>query len=76
MMVGADIGEVRAASGRTPTVPRLVIHRLSFGQDDPHGTHPKVISLEVRGGEIVGIAGVAGNGQENFSRCSLSKSSA
>jgi general nucleoside transport system ATP-binding protein len=66
MMVGADIGEVKAASGRTPTVPRLVIHRLSFEPDDPHGTHLKDISLEVRGGEIVGIAGVAGNGQDEF----------
>src|SRR5580692_7488579 len=30
MMVGADIGEVKAASGREPSVPRLVIHRLSL----------------------------------------------
>src|SRR3984957_8462908 len=66
MMVGADIGKVKAVSGRTPTVPRLVIHRLSFEPDDPHGTHLKDISLEVRGGEIVGIAGVAGNGQDEF----------
>src|SRR3984957_9502824 len=66
MMVGADIGEVKAASGRTPTVPRLVIHRLSLEPDDPHGTHLQSISLEVRGGEIVGIAGVAGNGQDEL----------
>jgi general nucleoside transport system ATP-binding protein len=66
MMVGADIGEVKAASGRTPTVPRLVIHRLSLEPDDPHGTHLQEISLEVRGGEIVGIAGVAGNGQDEL----------
>src|ERR1700722_8818850 len=66
MMVGAEIGEVKAASGRSPTVPRLVIHQLSLAPDDPHGTHLDSVSLEVRGGEIVGIAGVSGNGQDEL----------
>ena len=66
MMVGGEISEVRAASGRSATVPRLVIHKLSLEPDDPHGTRLKDISLEVRGGEIVGIAGVAGNGQDEL----------
>jgi ABC-type uncharacterized transport system ATPase subunit len=66
MMVGADIGEVKAASGREASVPRLVIHHLSMKPDDPHGTHLDDVSLEVRGGEIVGIAGVAGNGQDEL----------
>ncbi len=66
MMVGAEIGEVKAASGRRPTVPRLVIHQLSLAPDDPHGTHLDQVSLEVRGGEIVGIAGVSGNGQDEL----------
>ncbi len=38
MMVGAEIGEVKAASGRGASVPRLVIHKLSLEPDDPHGT--------------------------------------
>ena len=63
MMVGADIGEVKAASDRKVSVPRLVIHKLSLEPDDPHGTRLQEVSLEVRGGEIVGIAGVSGNGQ-------------
>jgi ABC-type uncharacterized transport system ATPase subunit len=66
MMVGSDIGEVKAASGRVASVPRLVIHKLSLEPDDPHGTHLDDVSLEVRGGEIVGIAGVAGNGQDEL----------
>ena len=66
MMVGAEIGEVKAASGRGVSAPRLVIHKLSLEPDDPHGTRLKEVSLEVRGGEIVGIAGVAGNGQDEL----------
>jgi ABC-type uncharacterized transport system ATPase subunit len=66
MMVGADIGEVKAMSGRGVSVPRLVIHKLSLEPDDPHGTHLEEVSLEVRGGEIVGIAGVSGNGQDEL----------
>lgn len=66
MMVGAEIGEVKAASGRGVSVPRLVIHQLSLQPDDPHGTHLDQVSLEVRGGEVVGIAGVSGNGQDEL----------
>jgi simple sugar transport system ATP-binding protein len=66
MMVGADIGEVKAASGRKPGVPRLIIRDLSLEPDDPHGVRLQSMGLEVRGGEIVGIAGVAGNGQDEF----------
>jgi simple sugar transport system ATP-binding protein len=66
MMVGADIGEVRAAAGRTAGVPRFVIRDLTLDPDDPHGVRLDTISLEVRGGEIVGIAGVSGNGQDEL----------
>src|ERR1700761_3279135 len=53
MMGGGNIGEVKAASGRSTTTPRLVIYKLSLEPDDPHGTRLVDISLEVRGGEIV-----------------------
>ncbi len=66
MMVGADIGEVKSKTVRATTIPRLVINDLSLEPDDPHGTYLKNISLEVKGGEILGIAGVAGNGQDEF----------
>src|SRR5215467_1973008 len=66
MMVGGDVGEVRAASGRSATVPRLVVTGLTLAPDDPHGARLDAISLEVRGGEILGIAGVAGNGQDEL----------
>ena len=67
MMVGAEIGEVKAAAGEPRRRRRaLVVHKLSLEPDDPHGTRLKDISLDVRGGEIVGIAGVAGNGQDEL----------
>jgi general nucleoside transport system ATP-binding protein len=65
MMVGAEIGEVKTA-GQRASAPRLVIRQLSLVPDDPHGTRLADISLEVCGGEIVGIAGVAGNGQDEL----------
>jgi simple sugar transport system ATP-binding protein len=43
-----------------------VIKQLSLEPDDPHGTHLQEVSLEVCGGEILGIAGVSGNGQDEL----------
>src|SRR5262249_22299884 len=66
MMVGTEVGPVRAARSRHAAAPRLVVEDLSLEPDDPHGTRLKSISLAVRGGEILGIAGVAGNGQDEL----------
>src|SRR4030081_747016 len=66
MMVGVDIKEVKAAAGRKITVPRLVVADLSMEPDDPHGVRLAHISLELKGGEILGLAGVAGNGQDEL----------
>ena len=66
MMVGAEIKEVKASAGRKTTVPRLVVIDLSLEPDDPHGVRLQHISLELKGGEILGIAGVAGNGQDEL----------
>ena len=66
MMVGADIGEVRAGSGRAMGALRLKVQGLTLEPDDPHGVRLDGISLQVQGGEILGIAGVAGNGQDEL----------
>jgi simple sugar transport system ATP-binding protein len=66
MMVGTEIKQVKAVAHRQTTVPRLVVNDLSLAPDEPHGVHLKNISLELKGGEILGIAGVAGNGQDEF----------
>jgi ABC-type uncharacterized transport system ATPase subunit len=66
MMVGSDIGDVKTRPGRKTTVPRLVVQKFSLSPDDPHGVHLKDLSLEVKGGEVLGIAGIAGNGQDEL----------
>jgi general nucleoside transport system ATP-binding protein len=66
MMVGTEIKEVKATAARKVTVPRLVVNDLSLEPDDAHGVRLQHISLELKGGEILGIAGVAGNGQDEF----------
>ncbi|TWI54775.1 simple sugar transport system ATP-binding protein [Pseudomonas duriflava] len=44
----------------------LNVSQLSWRNPDPFGTSLVDLSLEVRAGEIMGIAGVAGNGQDEL----------
>ena len=64
LMVGADVGEVRhvVADGSAPV--RLAVSSLALPPEEIHGTGLRDVSLDLRQGEILGIAGVAGNGQE------------
>ncbi|MBR1222753.1 ABC transporter ATP-binding protein [Bradyrhizobium sp. U87765 SZCCT0131] len=66
MMVGSDIREVKPPASRPVGVPRLVVNDLSAIPDDAHGVRLNGISIELRGGELLGIAGVAGNGQDEL----------
>ena len=66
MMVGSDVGEVRADTQRSAGGSRLALNEVTLAPDDPHGVRLVRISLEVRGGEVFGIAGVAGNGQDEL----------
>jgi general nucleoside transport system ATP-binding protein len=66
MMVGGEIGEVKGVTGERVGKPRLMVRDLSMVPEDPHGIRLDKVSVEVRGGEILGIAGVAGNGQDEL----------
>ncbi|NML26204.1 ABC transporter ATP-binding protein [Zoogloea sp. G-4-1-14] len=63
MMIGRELPvcEVPAYTGEA--LPVLTVSKLSMIPDDPFGTQLKDIDLEVRRGEILGIAGISGNGQ-------------
>jgi simple sugar transport system ATP-binding protein len=65
MMIGGELPHPRhreVAAGP----PALVVDALDLAADDPFGTTLRAISLTVRAGEIVGIAGVSGNGQKEL----------
>lgn len=66
MMVGEDIHIIAAKAHRSDGVERLCVRDLSLASKDPHGTSLSQIHVTVRACEIVGIAGVAGNGQDEF----------
>jgi simple sugar transport system ATP-binding protein len=46
--------------------PCLLVEELSLPADDPFGTTLRAISLQLHAGEILGIAGIAGNGQNEL----------
>ena len=68
-MVGADIPAVRAAPpAERPGAPLLHVRDLTLPADGPFGVALYGVSLDVRGGEVLAIAGVAGNGQRELFR--------
>jgi ABC-type uncharacterized transport system ATPase subunit len=65
MMVGSDLAECRLQP-REPGDVALELRGFSRRTREPFGTDLKNISLDVRDGEIVGIAGISGNGQKEL----------
>jgi len=67
LMVGAELRELHAPEPVNAAAKvRLAIHDLSMPRPHPFATALDHVSLEVRAGEIVSIAGVAGNGQDEL----------
>ena len=66
LMIGAQIKPPAPRAGAVTGASRLVVDGLDLPADTVHGTSLKGISFEVRAGEILGIAGVAGNGQNEL----------
>ncbi len=69
LMIGHDVPSVEARhTQRTGNDPLLTLSSVSFVNHDPFGTSLHNINLSVHSGEIVGIAGVSGNGQQELCR--------
>lgn len=65
MMIGAEPPELEHHA-RTPGAPVLQVQDLRLPRQDPFGVDLDGIRLDVRAGEVVGIAGVSGNGQQEL----------
>ena len=65
LMIGCDLPECASQPQEAGHV-MLEVNGLSLCSKDPFGTHLQDIDLQVRSGEIMGIAGISGNGQKEL----------
>ncbi len=66
MMIGTELQTVTRRAGGDLGAVRLAVEGLSMESEEVHGIDLKNVSFAVRAGEIFGIAGVAGNGQNEL----------
>lgn len=66
MMIGANLKEISRAAGREFGPVKFEVKTLSLPKQGDFGTALDNISFKVKAGEIFGIAGVAGNGQNEL----------
>ena len=63
LMIGAELRKIEHGKTASTGAVRLEVKGLSLPGEPPFGTDLESVSFEARAGEILGIAGVAGNGQ-------------
>lgn len=66
LMVGADVHQISSQPVDTSGPVLLAIDKLCMPADGPFGVALQDIDLSVRAGEVVAIAGIAGNGQSEL----------
>ena len=64
MMMGANLTPPERTGKAAAGEPHLVVKGLNVASTHTHGTDLQDINFEVRAGEVLGIAGIAGNGQQ------------
>ena len=65
LMIGAEPPQLTHRA-QVPGAPVLRVQSLSVAKEDQFGVDLEAITLTVRAGEVVGIAGVSGNGQKEL----------
>ncbi|MBS3652117.1 ABC transporter ATP-binding protein [Pseudaminobacter sp. 19-2017] len=66
LMIGREIPQPSRTPAKPGKRPALEIRALTHEPEDPFGTRLEGIDLVLHPGEIVGIAGVSGNGQKEL----------
>lgn len=66
MMIGRDLPHAENAGAQTGGARRLAVRNLSYTPQDIFATPLEDVSLSLNAGEILGIAGVSGNGQNTL----------
>jgi simple sugar transport system ATP-binding protein len=66
LMVGGDVHKVHHGRASNAGDIRLRLHDLDLDPEGPFSVELKKVSLDVRAGEVVAVAGVAGNGQSEL----------
>ncbi|QPF72800.1 ABC transporter ATP-binding protein [Roseateles sp. DAIF2] len=65
LMIGAEPPQLRHAA-RAPGALALELKSLSLAKASPFGTDLQGLNLRLNAGEILGVAGVSGNGQQEL----------
>ena len=65
LMIGAEPPQLQHRASRTGAAV-LTVKGLSLARQDPFGMDLHEMNFDVRAGEIVGVAGVSGNGQQEL----------
>lgn len=66
LMIGRDIPHPKHDAAKPAANPAMEVRALTYAPTDPFGTTLRDINLALHPGEIVGIAGVSGNGQKEL----------
>jgi ABC-type uncharacterized transport system ATPase subunit len=66
LMIGREMPKLAATKAVAPGKIRLALNGLDHPTKTQFGTPLKSINMELRSGQIVGIAGISGNGQQEL----------
>jgi ABC-type uncharacterized transport system ATPase subunit len=66
LMIGANLREIAKPAGRVFGAPKLEAQGLTLPKPTEFGIALRDVTLTVRAGEVFGVAGIAGNGQNEL----------